>query len=185
MTVTLSATDNANGSGVKQISYSATGAQPGSGIVSGDTATMTISAEGRTTISYRATDNAGNVETAKTVTVQLDKTPPSISGMPAAGCEIWPPNHKLVAVATVAAQDGLSGVASFNTGVTSSEPASPGQSDTMITGSGLDPRNISLRAERLANGPGRTYTLSANATDLAGNVTTAVATCTVPHDQGH
>ena len=36
----------------------------------------------------------------------------------------------------------------------------------------------------LGNGPGRVYTLSATATDLAGNATTAVATCTVPHDQG-
>ena len=104
--------------------------------------------------------------------------------MPAAGCEIWPANHKFVAVATVAAQDGLSGLASFNTNVTSSEPASPGQSDMMTTGSGLAPRAISLRAERLGNGPGRVYTLSATATDLAGNATTAVATCTVPHDQG-
>jgi hypothetical protein len=131
-----------------------------------------------------ATDNAGNDESAKTFTVRLDKTPPSISGMPAAGCQIWPANHKLVAVATVAAQDGLSGLASINTNVTSSEPASAGQSDMVTTGSGLAPRAISLRAERLGSGPGRTYTISASATDLAGNATTAVAICTVPHDQG-
>jgi hypothetical protein len=184
VTVTLTAIDNANGSGVKQISFSTSGAQTGSGIVSGGAAALTISAEGQTTVTYHATDNAGNVESAKSLTVQLDKTPPSISGMPAAGCRIWPANHKFVAVATVAAQDGLSGLASFNTNVTSSEPASPGQSDIMIAGSGLAPRAISLRAERLGNGPGRVYTLSASATDLAGNAATAVATCAVPHDQG-
>jgi hypothetical protein len=132
-------------------------------------------------IAHRRT--TGNAEAAKTFTVKLDKTPPAISGMPGVGCEIWPPNHKLVLVATVAANDGLSGLASFNTNVASSEPASPGQSDTMTTGSGLDPRAISLRAERLGNGPGRIYTLSATAKDLAGNSTTAVVTCTVPLDK--
>ena len=185
VTVTLTATDNVNGSGVKQISFATTGAQAGFGIVAGDTATLTISAEGQTIVSYNATDNAGNVESAKTVTVNLDRTPPSISGIPAAGCEIWPPNHKLVRVATVAAQDGLSGLTSFNTDVTSSEAASPGQADTMTTGSGLDPRVISVRAERSGNGPGRIYALSATAMDRAGNVATALGTCVVPHDQGH
>jgi hypothetical protein len=29
------------------------------------------------------------------------------------------------------------------------------------------------------------YTLTATATDLAGNTATATATCTVPHDQGN
>jgi len=184
VTITLTATDNPNGAGVKQISFTTSGAQPGSGIISGGTAVLTISTEGRTTVTYWATDNAGNVEAGKSLTVQLDKTPPSISGMPT-GCEIWPPTNKLVQVATVSVQDTLSGVASFNTEVTSSEPAAPGQSDTTTTGSGLGARTISVRAERLAGGSGRIYTLSAQATDLAGNVATAVATCTVPHDLGN
>ena len=117
--------------------------------------------------------------------MQLDKTPPSLSGMPAAGCEIWPPNNKLVNVATVAAQDGLSGLSSFNASVESSEAAAPGRPDTVTAGTGLAPRIISVRATRLGDGPGRTYTLSASATDRAGNAITAVATCVVPHDQGH
>ncbi len=185
VTVTLTATDNANGSGVKQITFSTAGGQVGVGSVNGGSASLTINAEGQTTVTYYATDNAGNAETAKTLVVQLDKTPPSISGLPAAGCEIWPPNNKLVNVATVAAQDGLSGLSSFNTSVASSEAAAPGQPDTVTAGTGLAPRIISVRATRLGDGPGRTYTLSANATDRAGNATTAVATCVVPHDQGH
>jgi hypothetical protein len=184
VTVTLAATDNANGSGVKQIAFATTSAQVGTGIVNGDSASLIISAEGETTVTYYATDNAGNVEAAKTLVVQLDKTPPSLSGMPAAGCEIWPPNNKLVNVATVVAQNGLSGLSSFNTNVASSEPAAPGQSDTVTTGTGLAPRTISVRATRLGNGPGRTYTISASATDRAGNAATAVATCVVPHDRG-
>ena len=184
-TVTLAATDNANGAGVKQIAFSTTGAQVGSGIVSGDRATVDIATEGQTIITYSATDNAGNVEIQKSITVQLDKTPPSIAGLPPAGCEIWPPNHKMIQVATVAVQDGVSGAASFDVQATSSEPATPGQTDTAISGTGLAARTIAVRADRLASGPGRTYTLTAQATDLAGNVATAVATCTVPHDQGH
>jgi hypothetical protein len=43
---------------------------------------------------------------------------------------------------------------------------------------------VELRSERLGNGQGRVYTLTATATDLAGNVATATATCKVAHDQG-
>src|SRR5260370_29259254 len=38
-----------------------------------------MSTEGITTLSFFATDNAGNTESAKTVTVRVDKTPPSIN----------------------------------------------------------------------------------------------------------
>jgi len=67
---------------------------------------------------------------------------------------------------------------------TSNEPADPGP-DIVISGSGLDPYMVQLRAERLGAGTGRIYTLTATATDLAGNTATTTATCVVPHDQGH
>jgi hypothetical protein len=184
VTVSLSATDNTNGSGVKQISYSTTGAQVGTGIVAADHASLTIAAEGETKISYLATDNAGNAETARTLTVLIDKTPPAISGMPAAGCNLWPPNHKLVQVARIAGQDGLSGLSSFDVDVTSSEPPNPGEKDTLTVGTGLEPRTLSLRAERQADKAGRVYAVSAVAADHAGNTATASATCIVPHDRG-
>jgi hypothetical protein len=47
--------------------------------VNGSTANISISTEGATTISYYATDNAGNVESAKTLVVKIDKTPPTLS----------------------------------------------------------------------------------------------------------
>jgi hypothetical protein len=47
--------------------------------VAGASASVNITNEGVTTISYFATDNAGNVEAAKTLTIQLDKTPPAIN----------------------------------------------------------------------------------------------------------
>jgi hypothetical protein len=78
VTVNLSAADNAGGSGVKQVTYSASGAQTiASTTVAGATAAPVITAEGTTTVSFYATDNAGNTETTKTVTVMIDKTPPN------------------------------------------------------------------------------------------------------------
>ena len=71
VTVTLTATDNPGGSGIKEVHYSLEGATTGSLIVPGGSATVTISAAGTTTLSYFAVDNAGNEETAKTVTVRI------------------------------------------------------------------------------------------------------------------
>jgi hypothetical protein len=184
VTVTLSSTDNEpGGTGVKQIQYALTGAQTlDTQTVVGITASVTISAEGLTTLTYFGTDKAGNVEQAKTLTVQIDKTPPVISGMPAPGCALWPPNHKLVGVATVTAADALSGVApgSFEVTGSSNEPSEPNNPDVVITPNGSGGYVIQLRARRLGSGTGRIYTLNATATDLAGNTVTATAECVVP-----
>ena len=78
--INLNAADNPGGSGVKQIQFALGGAQnTGWQTVAGNTASVTISAEGATTLSYFATDNAGNQETAKRLTVRIDKTPPVIT----------------------------------------------------------------------------------------------------------
>jgi hypothetical protein len=71
----------ATGTGVKSITYGAAGAQPiASTSVQQATVSIPISREGQTTITFAATDNAGNVETPpKIVTVKFDKTQPSIS----------------------------------------------------------------------------------------------------------
>jgi hypothetical protein len=128
-----------------------------------------------------ATDRAGNTATIGVV-VNIDKTPPVIGGLPE-DCELWPPNHKLVSVADLVITDALSGVASSSATGTSSEPDSgPGygnQSPDVVIADG----NVSLRAERYSQ-DGRTYDLAVTATDLAGNVTAAEASCRVPHDQG-
>ncbi len=179
VTVTLNATDNPGGSGVKQIQFALNGAQNlGWQTVAGNAASVTISAEGTTILSYFATDNAGNQETAKTLTVRIDKTPPVISGLPAPGCTIWPPNHKLVQVATVTAMDALSGLApgSFTVTGTSNDPAN-GQ---IVISGGPSQFKVQLGADK-----GQIYTLTATAIDLAGNTITQQATCTVPQNQGN
>lgn len=81
VTVTLNSADDPGGTGVKQITYSAMGAQPiASTTVPAATTSFQVSNEGITTIAFFGTDNAGNVEMPKTLIVELDKTPPSIAG---------------------------------------------------------------------------------------------------------
>jgi hypothetical protein len=112
VTVNLASFDNPGGTGVKQISYSATGAQPiASTTVPAATTSFQVSTEGITTIAFFGTDNAGNVETPKTLTVELDKTPPSIAGSrtPLPNANGW--NNTDVTVSFVCA-DTLSGLAS-------------------------------------------------------------------------
>jgi hypothetical protein len=179
VTIALNATDNPGGSGVKEIHFGLSGAQNmGLQTVAGNAVSVTTSAEGTTIVSYFAIDNAGNQESAKTLTVRIDKTPPVVSGMPAPGCTIWPPNHKAIyQVGMVTTTDTLSGIApgSFEVTGTSNDPAS-GQ--ILITG-GRGQFLVRLGADK-----GQIYTLTAVASDLAGNGATAHATCIVPHDQG-
>jgi hypothetical protein len=85
--VTLDATDNAGGSGVATLSYAASGAQPiPSTIVPAAAlpATVEITAPGVTTLSYQATDNAGNQEqpNSETVLVGPSNRPPFACALP-------------------------------------------------------------------------------------------------------
>ena len=184
--VTLRAEDNPGGI-VKQIEYALSGAQTAaSQVVSGDTVSINLFNQGVTTITFFATDVAGNVEPPQGLTVRIDKTQPVILGMPA-GCSLWPPNHKLVTVGTVTATDALSGVAvgSLQVKGTSSEGAGGPQSpDIVITPNGTGGFVVQLRAERSGNSIDRVYSLTATVSDLAGNLAAATSNCTVPHDQG-
>ena len=177
-TVTLTATDS--GSGVQSIHYSLSGAQSSSGVISGDQALVPITAEGSTTVSYWAVDIAGNSENSKSVLINIDRTVPVISGMPAPNCTLSPPKHQLVQVANITASDALSGVATLTVTATSSEPDSgTGGGDVagdIVINGGI----VQLRAERSPSGKGRTYTINATAVDVAGNVATSTATCQVP-----
>jgi hypothetical protein len=113
--------------------------------------------------------------------------PAVISGMPGPGCSLWPPNHKLVTVATVTASDAVGGIlpGSFTVTGTSNEPSNdPKDPEIVITPNGSGGFVVQLAAERLGNGTGRIYTLTATATNSAGLTTTSTNTCTVPHDQG-
>jgi hypothetical protein len=80
VTLNLNAADGAGEAGVKEITYSATGATTiAPTTVAGASASVpVISAEGTTTVTFFAKDNVGNTETSKTFTVRIDKTAPTI-----------------------------------------------------------------------------------------------------------
>ena len=177
VSVTLSAADEV--AGVKEIHAIVTerdDAVPGVAFIvpGGELVLPPLSVEGAYDVAYFAVDRVGNQEVAETFTVRIDQTAPTISGLPPAPCVIWPPNEKMVHVADVVGSDALSGVADLQLTGSSSEPAA--DDDVRIVGGSVD-----LRAVRDDEGPGRTYTLLARVTDLAGNVATDEAACLVPH----
>jgi hypothetical protein len=189
VTLAFTATDERSGNTgplpgwVDEVRYSLAGGPQV--IVPGSSASVAVSAEGVTTVAYSATDAAGNAGAPQEATVRLDFTAPEATGLPA-DCVIWPPNHKMVQVAVVGATDALSGVPDGGLAVSasSSDPQHPNRPDVAVTPDGNGGFAVALRAERRGNSDGRTYTITATATDRAGNTSTASATCVVPHDQG-
>ena len=118
------------------------------------------------------------------IVLATDVTPPVISGMPGPGCSIWPPNHKLKTVATISATDESGApLASLAVNVTSSETQGPGLPDYVVSPNSSGGFVVRLRAERRGGGS-RVYTVTATATDAAGNMAHATSTCTVPANQG-
>ncbi len=88
--MTLTATDNDGGSGVKEIHYSVDGAAEI--IVPGNSALVVITGDGTHAVNYYAIDNAGNVEASpqlmgintagtppQVANINIDKTPPTIT----------------------------------------------------------------------------------------------------------
>ena len=94
-------------SGVDTTRYSVDGGDVQTGT------TVTLTSEGTHTIAYSSTDKAGNVEALKFVTVQIDKTDPTITHTlnPAANGNGWN-NADVTVTFTCADQPGLSGVKS-------------------------------------------------------------------------
>ena len=166
------------------VSWSIT--DPESGIASSSgciTTNLTVETAG-VTLTCSATNGAG-LSTSVPVTIKIDKTPPVISGLPAPGCALWPPNGKMVQVATVTAADALSGLVSGSFQITGTSNEPPSAPEISITPNGTGGYIVQLQADRLGKGTGRVYTLTATAMDLAGNPVTTTATCIVPHDQGN
>ena len=151
--VTLTATDNAGGSGVKSITYSVNGGAPVT--VLGASASFTLTSEGVHTVSFFAVDNAANAETAQLAQVRIDRTAPTISGSPAPG---WYNADVLVSFSCVDALAGsktcsspvsltaegadqsASGTAEDNAGNTAS---------TVVSGIGIDKTPPSISASQL------------------------------------
>jgi hypothetical protein len=103
--VTLNATDTQ--SGVRSITYSVSGAETvAATTVNGSVAFIGVQNEGISTIGYQATDNWGNVESPKTVTVRIDLTPPKVMCSPPDA--VW---HATDQSSVCFGSDALSGLA--------------------------------------------------------------------------
>ena len=105
VTVSLSASD-AGGPGVASITYRSSGAQvTPETVVAASTAQVVVSADGTTTITYRATDAAGLSSDPASITVQVDQTPPTVNGAaPGSG---WSATNLTVACTAADATSGL------------------------------------------------------------------------------
>lgn len=156
-TVTLTATDT--GSGVSHIYYTTNGTAPttassvyASGIVLNTT----------TTIRYFAVDAAGNQEVAKSATVKVDATAPTVSiTSPANNATVRRP--AAINVTATAADTGGSGLASVSFYLDGTRFAT----DTTSPYSGSYAFTILLRVGN--------HTLTAIATDVAGNTKSSTA----------
>ena len=111
-----------------------------------------------------------------------DITPPVLT-VSLSPSTIWPPNRKLVPItATITVQDDFDPAPEIQlVSITANEPLD--RSDAKDVQPGTDDRQFQLKAERKENNKaGRIYTVTYSATDGSGNMTTASATVTVPHD---
>lgn len=143
---------------------------------------------GVTTITWTATDAAGNSAVGThTVTVN-DVEAPVISGASADKSQLWPPNHKMVdvnVIYAVADNCTASGAIARSLSVSSNEAINGlGDGDTAPDWEIVGPNKVRLRAERSGTGSGRVYTITITATDSHGNSSSTTVTVTVPKSQG-
>ncbi|GAA3317630.1 OmpL47-type beta-barrel domain-containing protein [Arthrobacter ramosus] len=160
MTVNLSAVDNTGGSGVANIKYAVDG---GSTVtVNAATAAVNVTGDGTHTVSYFATDVAGNASSPQAQTVKIDTTAPVVGV-----ASISPTPNSLgynrtstVTVNLSATDVGGSGIASITYHVDSLTPVTV---------------NAATAAVNVSGGDG-THTVFYSATDVAGNVTSQTQT---------
>jgi hypothetical protein len=130
------------------VSYSLAGAQAGAGSVAPG-GVVTISAQGVTTITYFATDIAGNAEAARTLVIRIDSTLPTLS---------VPANVSSDATGPAGASVAYTASAADNSGIAPSLVCVPASGSTFAIG---------------------TTTVSCTATDAAGNLVNAAFTVAV------
>jgi hypothetical protein len=118
------------------------------------------------TFTCTATSPGGT--TTASVTIMRDAAPPTLA-CTASPSTLWPPNHKLVPVTTsVTVEDGLSGPAGFKLVSATSSESDPASDVQGWTVSDPDTSGL-LRAERSGGLGHRTYTLTYQGSDAAGN----------------
>ena len=143
---------------------------------------------GTNDISVGVTDDGTNVVMCSSTIVVQDTSPPVITKLLATPNVLWPPNHKLVCIRLcVKAEDSCGGSTSWRiTSVTSNEgDDSSTCKNTSPDWIIKDDHKVLLRAERSGRGSGRDYTITVEASDDSGNVTSGEVHVLVPHDKGN
>ena len=112
-------------------------------------------------------------------------TPPSIASVTATPSVIWPPNHKMVPVTVLADASAVCGPPVCRiVAIASDEPSNGvGDGNTSPDAHIVAALTAEIRAERAGGSLGRTYTITVECTDTAGNATRKDTQVFVPHDQ--
>ncbi|QDG89375.1 OmpL47-type beta-barrel domain-containing protein [Pseudarthrobacter sp. NIBRBAC000502770] len=156
VTVTVTADDGTNGSGVASITYAVDGGAQQT--VSGTVATIPVAGEGTHTVSYFATDKVGNAGTTQNQTVKIDTQAPAA---PAFTTPLPKANVANTSRVTV----GGTAEAGATINLTASDGAGHSVPGTAAA-SGSGAWSITMNLSSLNEG---TVTFSATATDAAGN----------------
>lgn len=177
----LSGTDNC--SGVARTEYSTDGGNTWTPFAG----SITFDQDGVFTVQFRSVDRVGNVETAGSATIKIDKTEPT-ADLSASPSIIWPPNGKPVKVTlSGTASDATAGLAQVGYLVSDEYGTPLAISPRTLLGNGANWVDL-LTVEARRNGNdrnGRLYRVTATIKDAAGNTTATVADIIVPHDRGH
>jgi len=138
---------------------------------------------GTTTVQCTATDTFNQTTTGTFSVTVADRTPPVVTNIVASPSNLWPPNHKMVAVrVAVTAEDAVDAApVSRIVTVTSNQPINgPGDGNTASDWEITGPLTLNLRAER-AGGSDRLYSIEVVTTDFSGNSTTSTVVVSVAH----
>jgi alpha-tubulin suppressor-like RCC1 family protein len=139
------------------------------------------------TVTFSASDAAGNPGTDTSTISVVDTTGPTIGSVSASPNFLWPPNHNMVPVTvTVSVADACDpSVTCSITTVTSNEPENGlGDGDTSPDWAITGDLTLDLRAERSGKGTERVYTITVTCTDDSGNSATKTVTVAAPHSKG-
>lgn len=126
------------------------------------------------TFTLTVADGQGASDTDEVVITITDTTAPEITFSQVTG-NLWPPNHKMVLVATgISASDIVDGTTNVTVTVTSNESANGKgdgntESDYEVVSKPDGTQDVYVRSERSGKGDGRTYTITMNTSDAAGN----------------
>ena len=127
-----------------------------------------------------------NAPVAKTEIVTMNDTIAPTVAPVASQTIIWPPNNKMVPITIHANAADNSGLPVYLAATVSCDESQAGTSfwTTPVVNQKTGIISLYLQAARFGNGNGRTYTVTIEATDEAGNTSIGCVTIVVPHDRG-